>query len=59
METWKKGRGGPRQAVVLGLFVLGAFRLASPAAKFSTAEVRRKEFVEYLEVKGEGRRSVP
>jgi HlyD family secretion protein len=40
-------------AVVLGLFVLGAFRLASPAAKFSTAEVKRKEFVEYLEVKGE------
>jgi len=27
--------------------------LASPAAKFSTAEVKRKEFVEYLEVKGE------
>ena len=40
-------------AVLLGLFVLGAFRLASPAAKFSTAEVKRKEFVEYLEVKGE------
>jgi HlyD family secretion protein len=40
-------------AVVLGLFILGAFRLASPAAKFSTAEVKRKEFVEYLEVKGE------
>ena len=40
-------------AAVLGLFVLGAFRLASPAAKFSTAEVKRKEFVEYLEVKGE------
>jgi HlyD family secretion protein len=40
-------------AAVLGLFVLGAFRLASPAAKFSTADVKRKEFVEYLEVKGE------
>jgi HlyD family secretion protein len=40
-------------AAVLGLFILGAFRLASPAAKFSTAEVKRKEFVEYLEVKGE------
>jgi HlyD family secretion protein len=40
-------------AVVLGLLVFGAFRLASPAAKLSTADVKRKEFVEYLEVKGE------
>jgi len=52
---WKPGKRvvAVTAAVVLGLFVLGAFRLASPAAKFSTAEVRRKEFVEYLEVKGE------
>jgi len=52
---WKPGKRvvAVTAAVVLGLFVLGAFRLASPAAKFSTAEVKRKEFVEYLEVKGE------
>jgi HlyD family secretion protein len=54
-KKWKPGRRvvAVTAAVVLGLFVLGAFRLASPAAKFSTAEVKRKEFVEYLEVKGE------
>ncbi len=54
---WKPGKRvvAVTAAVVLGLFVLGAFRLASPAAKFSTAEVKRKEFVEYLEVKGEVR----
>jgi len=40
-------------AVALGGLVFGALRLASPAAKLSTAEVKRKEFVEYLEVKGE------
>jgi len=40
-------------AVVLGGLVFGTLRLASPAAKLSTAEVKRKEFVDYLEVKGE------
>jgi HlyD family secretion protein len=40
-------------AVVLGILIFGAFRLASPAAKLPTAEVKRKEFVDYLEVKGE------
>jgi RND family efflux transporter MFP subunit len=40
---------------VVGLCVIlfGAFRLASPAVKLPTAEVKRKEFVDYLEVKGE------
>jgi HlyD family secretion protein len=54
-EKWRPGKRAlaVTAAVVLGLFVLGAFRLASPAPKFSTAEVKRKEFVEYLEVKGE------
>jgi HlyD family secretion protein len=54
-KNWKPGKRAltVTAVVVLGLFVLGAFRLASPAAKFSTAEVKRKEFVEYLEVKGE------
>src|SRR5436309_5280699 len=54
----KKGRPGKRAlavsgAVVLGVLILGALRLASPAAKLSTGEVKRKEFVDYLEVKGE------
>ena len=54
-KKWKPGKRAlaVTAAVVLALFVFGAFRLASPAAKFSTAEVKRKEFVEYLEVKGE------
>src|ERR1700732_2297710 len=53
-KKWKKKkRALAVAAAVLGLVILGAFRLASPAAKFSTAEVKRKEFVEYLEVKGE------
>ena len=47
-------------AVVIGAFVLGAFRLASSAANIPTGEVKRKEFVDYLEIKGElkARRSV-
>ncbi len=40
-------------AVVLGGLVFGTLRLASPAPKLSMAEVKRKEFVDYLEVKGE------
>jgi len=32
---------------------LWAFRLARPAVKFPTADVKRKEFIDYLEVKGE------
>jgi HlyD family secretion protein len=40
-------------AVVLGVLIFGALRLAKPAPKFPTAEVKRKEFVDYLEVKGE------
>ena len=31
----------------------GAFRLARPAESFPTADVQRKEFVDYLEIKGE------
>jgi HlyD family secretion protein len=39
--------------VVVCVLLFGAFRLASPAVKLPTAEVKRKEFVDYLEVKGE------
>src|SRR5260370_39322588 len=54
----KKGTPGQRaltDGASLGLsgLIFGALRLASPAAKLSTAEVKRKEFVDYLEVKGE------
>src|SRR5467141_5087350 len=54
-KKWKPGKRTltVTAAVVLGLLVFGAFRLASPAAKLATAEVKRKEFVDYLEVKGE------
>ncbi len=54
-KNWRPGKRAlaGSSAVVLAGLIFGAFRLASPAAKFSTAEVKRKEFVEYLEVKGE------
>ena len=54
-SKWKPGKRilVGAAVVVLGVLVLGGLRLASPAAKFSTAEVKRKEFVDYLEVKGE------
>jgi RND family efflux transporter MFP subunit len=48
----KKALTGAAAVVLTGL-IFGAFRMASPAAKLSTAEVKRKEFVDYLEVKGE------
>jgi HlyD family secretion protein len=38
--------------VAAGL-TFGAFRLAYPAVNLPTAEVKRKEFVDYLEIKGE------
>ncbi|HEX7695851.1 MAG TPA: hypothetical protein VF394_00590, partial [Candidatus Acidoferrum sp.] len=40
-------------AMVVGGLAFGAFRLARPAVKFPTADVKRKEFIDYLEVKGE------
>jgi HlyD family secretion protein len=42
-------------ALILGAAVLvfGAFRLARSAVNYPTAEVKRKEFVDYLEIKGE------
>jgi HlyD family secretion protein len=54
-KNWKPGKKVliVTGTVIIGLLVLGAFRLASPAAKLATADVKRKEFVEYLEVKGE------
>jgi HlyD family secretion protein len=54
-KKWKPGKRvlTLTAAVVLSLLVFGAFRFASPAAKLATADVKRKEFVEYLEVKGE------
>lgn len=54
-SKWKLGKRKLVGAAVLilSVLILGGLRLASPAAKFSTAEVKRKEFVDYLEVKGE------
>jgi HlyD family secretion protein len=54
-KKWKPGKRAKTgtAVLVLGGLVFSALRLASPAAKLSTAEVKRKEFVEYLEVKGE------
>jgi len=40
-------------ASVIGVLVFGGFRLASSKASVPTGEAKRKEFVEYLEIKGE------
>src|SRR5258708_29507289 len=55
IHKWKPGKRALTGAagVVLAGLIFGALRLASPAAKLSTAEVKRKEFVDYLEVKAE------
>ncbi len=55
MQKWKPGKRAltAAAALVLSGLIFGALRLASPAAKLSTAEVKRKEFVDYLEVEGE------
>src|SRR2546430_5570657 len=54
-KKWKPGKRAVSgaTAIVLGGLVFGTLRLANPAAKLSTTEVKRKEFVDYLEVKGE------
>src|SRR5438309_5620417 len=54
-QKWKPGKRAltGAAALVLGGLIFGAFRLASPAVKLPTADVKRKEFVDYLEVKGE------
>jgi hypothetical protein len=40
-------------ALVIGGLVFGAFRMARSAVNFPMADVKRKEFVDYLEIKGE------
>src|SRR6266436_3447982 len=54
-QKWKPGKRAltGAAALVLGGLIFGAFRLASPAVKLPTADVKRKEFVDYLEIKGE------
>src|SRR5258708_6888588 len=54
-KKWKPGKRTltGTVAVVLGVLIFVALRLASRAAKLWTAEVKRKEFGDYLEVKGE------
>ena len=54
-QKWKprkRALTGAAALVLCGL-IFGAFRLASPAVKIPTAEVKRKEFVDYLEIRGE------
>jgi HlyD family secretion protein len=51
-KTRKKVLVGAALLVVGGL-VFGAFRLANSAVHFPMADVKRKEFVDYLEIKGE------
>jgi len=54
----KKWRWNTRTAIiatasVIGVLVFGGFRLASSKTSVPTGEAKRKEFVEYLEIKGE------
>src|SRR5580693_2189910 len=51
-KTRKKVLVGAAILVVGGL-VFGAFRLANSAVNFPTTDAKRKEFVDYLEIKGE------
>jgi HlyD family secretion protein len=40
-------------ALLIGGLVFGAFRMARSAVNYPMADVKRKEFVDYLEIKGE------
>jgi HlyD family secretion protein len=58
--TSGSAKGKPRKkvlacaaALVIGGLVFGAFRMARSAVNFPMADVKRKEFVDYLEIKGE------
>jgi RND family efflux transporter MFP subunit len=51
-KSRKKALAGAAIAVV-SVLVFGAFRLARSAVNFPTADVKRKEFVDYLQIKGE------
>ena len=54
-QKWKSRRKtlAGVAALVIGGISFGAFHLASSAVKLPTTDVKRKEFVEYLEIKGE------
>jgi HlyD family secretion protein len=53
-REWKSSKRVLLSAgVLMAGMIFGAFRLTSPAAKFPTAEVKRKEFIDYLHIKGE------
>jgi multidrug efflux pump subunit AcrA (membrane-fusion protein) len=39
--------------LIIGVLGFGAFRMASSAASLPTAEVKRKDFVDTLEIKGD------
>jgi len=59
MMAWNKIWKDHKRALAIPLALLvggmgfGALRLARPAVTLPTAEVQRKEFVDYLEIKGE------
>jgi len=54
-QNWKPRRKALAWAAVLGIsgLIFGAFRLASSAVNLPTTDVKRKEFVDYLQIKGE------
>src|SRR5271170_5553654 len=54
-QKWKPKKKAFVGAAILivGGIVFGGFRLANSAVNFPMADVKRKEFVDYLEIKGE------
>ncbi|HEY6388107.1 MAG TPA: hypothetical protein VIX91_20705, partial [Candidatus Acidoferrum sp.] len=54
-QNWKSKKNvlGGVAILVVGGLVFGAFRLANSAVNFPMADVKRWEFVDYLEIKGE------
>ena len=54
-QKWKPRKKALAVAVVtvIGGLVFGGFRLANSAVNLPTTEVQRKEFVDYLQIKGE------
>ena len=58
-ERWRSKKRAiiSLSAVLAGLLIFGAFRLANPAPRIPTAVVARGEFVDYLELRGEAKAS--
>ncbi|HLZ52469.1 MAG TPA: efflux RND transporter periplasmic adaptor subunit [Candidatus Acidoferrum sp.] len=52
-SRWNKRTMSIAAAAAIGVVVIGGFRLASSKTNIPTGEAKKKEFVDYLEIKGE------